>query len=81
MSDECRYCGKKGHWAHECQKKKRDEEAHVMQATEEDESTLFMASATIVDLFSVQSYRKAVQLDESRLFIQLAENGGGNGGH
>jgi hypothetical protein len=23
--DECRYCGKKGHWAQECCKKKKDE--------------------------------------------------------
>src|SRR6185437_8400764 len=23
-SDECRYCGNKGHWARECRKKKRD---------------------------------------------------------
>jgi hypothetical protein len=27
QDDICRYCGKKGHWAHECRKKKR-EEAH-----------------------------------------------------
>jgi hypothetical protein len=23
--DECRYCGKKGHWAWECRKKNKDE--------------------------------------------------------
>jgi hypothetical protein len=27
--DECHYCDKKGHWARECYKKKRDEEAHI----------------------------------------------------
>jgi hypothetical protein len=30
QDDICRYCGKKGHWAHECRKKKR-EEAHLAQ--------------------------------------------------
>jgi hypothetical protein len=30
--DQCRYCGKKGHWARECKKKKRDEEIHAAQA-------------------------------------------------
>jgi uncharacterized membrane protein YgcG len=25
VGDECRYCGKKGHWACECRKKKKDE--------------------------------------------------------
>jgi hypothetical protein len=53
-SDECRYCGKKGHWARECRKKKRDEEVHTAQAEEEDEPTLFMASATIMEPISVQ---------------------------
>jgi hypothetical protein len=47
--DECRYCGKKGHWARECQKKKRDAEVHTAQAGEEDEPTLFMASATVIE--------------------------------
>jgi hypothetical protein len=47
--DQCRYCGKKGHWAHECKKKKRDEEIHATQAEEEEESTLFMASAAVIE--------------------------------
>jgi hypothetical protein len=47
--DQCRYCGKKGHWARECKKKKRDKEIHATQAEEEEESTLFMASAAVIE--------------------------------
>jgi hypothetical protein len=36
--DKCTYCGKKGHWARECRKKKRGEEAQANVAQgEEDE--------------------------------------------
>jgi hypothetical protein len=47
--DQCRYCGKKGHWARECKKKKHDKEIHAAQAKEEEESTLFMASAAVIE--------------------------------
>jgi hypothetical protein len=40
----CRYCGKAGHWAHECRKKQRDEGgahgAHVAKADEADPALL-----------------------------------------
>jgi hypothetical protein len=77
-SDECRYCGKKGHWARECRKKKWDEEVHAAQAEEEDEPTLFMTTATIMESIAVQAHPDAVHLEESKLFVQLGENGGGD---
>jgi hypothetical protein len=43
-------------------------------------TSLFMASATIIKSLSVQPYHKVVQLIESRLFIQLGENDGRDGG-
>ena len=79
--DECRYCGKKGHWAHECKKKKRDEESHAAKAEEEEESTLFMASAAVIEPVAAHAHPSAVHLDEGRLFVQLGDNGGGDGAH
>jgi hypothetical protein len=77
-TDECRYYSKKGHWARECRKKKQDKEVHVVQAEEEDEPTLFMASGTAVEPIAIQVQPGVVHLDESKLFVQLGENGGGD---
>uniref|UniRef100_A0ACD6AP94 Uncharacterized protein n=1 Tax=Avena sativa TaxID=4498 RepID=A0ACD6AP94_AVESA len=49
--NNCRYCGKKGHWAHECRKKQRDEAAaaapsvaaNLVQAEEDEGPGLMMA--------------------------------------
>jgi hypothetical protein len=76
--DECRYCGKKGHWAREC-KKKRDVEVYAAQAEEDEELTLFMASATVIEPIAVQAHPAAVHLKESKPFAQLGENSGGDG--
>jgi hypothetical protein len=40
--DVYNYCGKKGHWAKECRKKKHDEaaQAHLAQGEEEEQSML-----------------------------------------
>jgi hypothetical protein len=77
--DECLYCGKKGHWARKCKKKKRDEEVHVAQAEEDKELTLFMASVAVIEPITVQAHPAAVHLEESKLFAQLGENSGGDG--
>jgi hypothetical protein len=77
VKDECRYCGKKGHWAREC-KKKCDEESHAAKAEEEEESTLFMASAAVIEPVVAHAHPSAVHLDEGKLFAQLGENGGGD---
>jgi hypothetical protein len=78
VTDECCYYSKKGHWARECRKKKQDEEVHAVQAEEEDEPTLFMASGTVVEPITIQVQPGVVHLDESKLFVQLGENGGGD---
>jgi hypothetical protein len=47
--DECHYCSKKGHWARECRKKKR-EEAHLARDAgddgQDDDPALLMAVVT-----------------------------------
>jgi hypothetical protein len=46
--DKCRYCGKKGHWARDCRKKKRDEEAQAHLVQEEGDADLAMLLAEII---------------------------------
>ncbi|WVZ48804.1 LOW QUALITY PROTEIN: hypothetical protein U9M48_000211 [Paspalum notatum var. saurae] len=45
--NDCRYCGKRGHWARDCRKKKRDEEATAALLAEDardtEEPALMMA--------------------------------------
>jgi hypothetical protein len=64
--DACRYCGKSGHWARECRKKKRDEaQAQVSQPqaslaqAEEETPSLFMA---VVQL-SVKTVHEAHRIE------------------
>ncbi|CAO2168313.1 unnamed protein product [Urochloa humidicola] len=42
--DQCRRCGKTGHWARECPQKPRKEAAHVVQ--DEEEASLLMVRST-----------------------------------
>jgi hypothetical protein len=48
----CTNCRKKGHWAKDCwSKPRKNEKAHLAEA-EEDELSLFLVSATIVQKIS-----------------------------
>jgi hypothetical protein len=77
-SDECCYYGKRGHWARECRKMKRDEEVHATQAVEDHEPTLFMVSVAVVEPVAMQAHPVVMHLDEGCLFAQLREKGGGD---
>jgi transposase InsO family protein len=41
--DVCHYCGKKGHWARECRKKKREEEAHLVKEDDDADPAMLLA--------------------------------------
>jgi hypothetical protein len=44
--DECRRCGKMGHWACECRLKPKKEQVHIAQ--DEEEASLMLTSATLI---------------------------------
>jgi hypothetical protein len=80
--DECRYCGRRGHWARECPKRRRDA-AHIAQAEEEKEPTLLVATVTVQVVISpipsvTPAAATAVHLNEDNLFVQLGEEGEGD---
>ena len=50
-ADQCKRCGKYGHWAKDCRSKPKAE-AHVAQPEEDTEPTLLMACATLVPNWS-----------------------------
>jgi hypothetical protein len=49
-----------------------------VKAEEEEESTLFMASAAVIEPITAHAHPSGMHLDEGRLFVQLGENGGGD---
>ena len=57
--EKCRYCGKKGHWARECRKKKRDEAVAAANLTQAEEGEHGLHMATVVEL-EVQAPTDAV---------------------
>jgi hypothetical protein len=72
----CAYCGKKGHWAKECRKKKHDEaaQAHLTQG-EEEEHSLLMAHSVVLNprppASSTSLPRRAVHIHEQKVFADL----------
>ncbi|WVZ58489.1 hypothetical protein U9M48_008761 [Paspalum notatum var. saurae] len=79
--DECRYYGKKGHWARECRKKKKDAAAHTAQAEEAEGEALLVATATVITAPSSATSSEAIPLpreqgvhiNEDKLFVQLGD--------
>jgi len=53
--DQCKHCGKYGHWAKDCRSKPKVV-AHVAQAEEENEPALLMAHATVFPNTSTTPY-------------------------
>jgi hypothetical protein len=68
--DECWYCSKKGHWARECRKKKKDEQAHAAQVDEDEDPALLVACAS-VHTEPMPTSPTNVHLKEDKLFVQL----------
>jgi hypothetical protein len=70
----CGYCGKKGHWARECHKKKREAEAQAHVAhDEEEEQSLLMAHAFVPNTESTlpPPPRQRVEIVEQKVFANL----------
>jgi hypothetical protein len=62
----------KGALGRQCKKKKRDEALHAAQVDEEEESTLLLAGATVIDR-PVEAEVKTVHLDEVKMFVHLRD--------
>ena len=77
--DQCKRCGKYGHWAKDCRSKPKAE-AHVAQAEEENEPALLMAHATVFPNTSTTPHaegtpssleRRPLRVLEGKVFAQL----------
>ncbi|KAF8725661.1 hypothetical protein HU200_020204 [Digitaria exilis] len=75
-SDQCRYCGKTGHWARECPKRRRDGLALAAQVEEESEPTLLVTAG--LPLPPVAAAATQIHIDEDKLFVQLGERSDGD---
>lgn len=78
--DECRQCGKTGHWARECRSKPKREMAHVTQ--EEEEATLLLVKSspekiTVPEKFPIAQSERAwkssaqIVIKEERVLAHL----------
>ncbi|CAO2173598.1 unnamed protein product [Urochloa humidicola] len=77
--DQCRCCGKNGHWARECPTKPKRAEAHVAQGEEEEGPSLFFASAA-VNVDPPPPPTGSIHLVEERVYAQLDGEGGADAG-
>jgi hypothetical protein len=77
--DQCKCCGKYGHWARDCHSKPKVE-AHVGKAEEDNEPVLLMARATIFPKspspphtgeFQISPERQPLRIVEEKVFVQL----------
>jgi transposase InsO family protein len=78
--DQCKRCGKYGHWARECRSKPKGE-AHLTQAEDDSEPTLLMARASLVPTalppqtgqIRISPGRRPLRIIEAKVYIQLDE--------
>jgi hypothetical protein len=68
--DECRRCGKMGHWARECHSKPKKEQAHFAQ--DEEEASLMLTSTTLIRLEVISSSAE-VEIHNEKVFSHLDE--------
>jgi ribosomal protein L15 len=68
--DECRRCGKMGHWACKCRSKPKKEQAHVAQ--DEEEASLMLTLATLI-CPEVISSSAEVEIHDEKMFTHLDE--------
>jgi hypothetical protein len=81
--DACHYCGKKGHWARECRKKKREEEAHLAEREDDDADPALLLGVVELDAPAAPAAATSppsephtlVMLNEERTKVVPASNG------
>jgi hypothetical protein len=77
--DVCSYYSKKGQWACECRKKKRDEVAQVNVAQGKEEQSLLLAHNVALSLASgprpspTLVVRRLIHIEEQQVFADLGE--------
>jgi hypothetical protein len=78
--DQCKRCGKYGHWARECRSKPKGE-PHLTQAEDDSEPTLLMARASLVPTapppqtgqIGISPGRRPLRIVEAKVYVQLDE--------